>query len=177
MSMKSEMTFTPPNISDFVSGEEAHMAGDAAFRDGTKYRFVMVEGKIEHLYLYEGTEYCRNDFAKRAPRKAQAVLEAALPLLAASVAQMHKRNAQQDAEAKVRNEAAFKKQKLEQAAPAMFEALMRFEKLGRELIPLLTKLQDFIQPQHSLAVDGGMSRLMVTTAQARAALKLAGGGE
>lgn len=163
MSM-NEMKFTPPNISDFASGEEAHMAGDATFRDGTKYRFVIIEGKIEHLYLYEGAEYCRNDFAKRAPRKGQAVLEAALPLLAASVTQMHKRNAQQDAEAKAQNAAAFKKQRLERAAPAMFEALKKCL-ANLETLEELSALHLNELPE-PLALD-----------LARAALKLAGGGE
>lgn len=157
------MKFTPPNISDFASAYENHMAGDAAFRDGTKYRFVILEGELKHLYLYEGHDYCRNDFAKRAPRKAQAVFKAAMPLLPGSVSQMKKRREQEDETNKAQNEANLKRERLEQAAPAMFEAL----KTVRAAI---------------CKVEGTRTEYRVLAAQMviddiSAALKLAGGGE
>jgi len=188
--MNTETKFTPPNISDYASGYENHMVGDAAFRDGTKYRFVILDSQIKHLYLYTGPDYSRNDFASRAPRKVQAVLDAALPLFPGSVAQMHKRHAQQDADTKAQNEAAIKKQKLEQAAPDMFEALKeaadliyccsRVNELNKEHFPHRSPewVYDHPDTPRKLAMNNLLDALKkCENGKARAALAKASGRE
>lgn len=63
------------------------------------------------------------------------------------------------------------------AAPSMQEALRDLLNLQVEARVMLCKLQDFMAPSRSKSVDSAIERIDEGETQARAALKLAGGGE
>lgn len=115
-------------ITYFRSIGGTHLCGDAMFLDGKKYRFVMQDGVVDRLYIYQDpfasdSKFGDVNWASRSKMRAQMISDHARPLLGQALQELREREALQEAESRCENIIRERQEALNAAAPEMLKQL------------------------------------------------------
>lgn len=112
-------------ITDVQSIGGTHMCGDATFADGKKYRFVIQNGLVQYLYIYneDGKDYHRTNWASRSKMRAQMIADHAHGFLPQALADLQERQEKEEAKRRAEGEAWQKEKNLQDAAPDLLKQL------------------------------------------------------
>lgn len=118
---KSTLTKPVVEISDVQSIGGTHMCGNATFIDGRKYRFVIQDGIVGKLYIYneDGKDYARANWASRSRMRAEMIADHARGCLKKALADLKERQDKEEADAARDREAWRKEKALQDTAPEL----------------------------------------------------------